>query len=72
MAEAAGKLTGRAAVCLVTRGPARPSEHRLAYRLPGGTPLVLLVGQVDRDLLGRDAFQEMDYERVFGSWPRRC
>ena len=28
---------------------------------------MLLVGQVDRDLLGRDAFQEMDYERVFGS-----
>ena len=28
---------------------------------------MLVVGQVDRELLGRDAFQEMDYGLVFGS-----
>ncbi len=68
MAEAAGKLTGRAAVCLVTRGPgASHASIALHTAYQDGTPLVLLVGQVDRDLLGRDAFQEMDYERVFGS-----
>ncbi len=37
MAEAAGKLTGRAAVCLVTRGPGatHAGTHRAAHRLPG-------------------------------------
>jgi acetolactate synthase-1/2/3 large subunit len=68
MAEAAGKLTGRAAVCLVTRGPgASHASIALHTAYQDGTPLVLLVGQVDRALLGRDAFQEMDYARVFGS-----
>ena len=68
MAEAAGKLTGRAAVCLVTRGPgASHASIGLHTAYQDGTPLILLVGQVDRELLGRDAFQEMDYERVFGS-----
>jgi acetolactate synthase-1/2/3 large subunit len=68
MAEAAGKLTGRAAVCLVTRGPgASHASIALHTAFQDGTPLVLVVGQVDRGLLGRDAFQEMDYQRVFGS-----
>ena len=68
MAEAAGKLTGRAAVCLVTRGPgASHASIALHTAYQDGTPLVLVVGQVSRGLLGRDAFQEMDYERVFGS-----
>ena len=68
MAEAAGKLTGRAAVCLVTRGPgASHASIALHTAYQDGTPLILVVGQVSRDLLGRDAFQEMDYERVFGA-----
>jgi acetolactate synthase-1/2/3 large subunit len=68
MAEAAGKLTGRAAVCLVTRGPgASHASIALHTAFQDGTPLILVVGQVDRELLGRDAFQEMDYQRVFGS-----
>jgi acetolactate synthase-1/2/3 large subunit len=68
MAEAAGKLTGRAAVCLVTRGPgASHASIALHTAYQDGTPLLLVVGQVDRELLGRDAFQEMDYGLVFGS-----
>jgi acetolactate synthase I/II/III large subunit len=68
MAEAAGKLTGRAAVCLVTRGPgASHASIALHTAYQDGTPLVLVVGQVSRNLLGRDAFQEMDYARVFGA-----
>ena len=68
MAEAAGKLTGRAAVCLVTRGPgASHASIGLHTAYQDGTPLVLIVGQVQRSLLGRDAFQEMEYERVLGS-----
>jgi acetolactate synthase I/II/III large subunit len=68
MAEAAGKATGRAAVCLVTRGPgATHASIALHTAYQDGTPLILVVGQVPRHHLGRQAFQEMDYARVFGS-----
>jgi acetolactate synthase I/II/III large subunit len=68
MAEAWGKLTGRPGVCLVTRGPgathASVGVHTAAQ---DSTPFLLLVGQVPRGMLGREAFQEMDYEAFFGS-----
>lgn len=68
MAEAAGKLTGRAAVCLVTRGPgATHAGIALHTAYQDGTPLILVVGQVARADLGRGAFQEMDYGMVFGA-----
>ena len=31
------------------------------------TPLLLLVGQIARETIGREAFQELDYRAVFGS-----
>jgi acetolactate synthase I/II/III large subunit len=68
MAEAAGKLTGRSAVCFVTRGPgATHASIALHTAYQDGTPLLLVVGQVTRAHLGRQAFQEMDYALVFGS-----
>jgi acetolactate synthase I/II/III large subunit len=67
MADAAGKLTGRPGVCLVTRAPgaahAAVGVHT-AYQ--DSTPLILLVGQVPRRFRGREAFQELDYARMFG------
>ena len=67
MADAYGKLTGRPGICLVTRAPgathAAVGVHT-AYQ--DSTPLVLLVGQVPRRHLGREAFQELDYTRMFG------
>jgi acetolactate synthase I/II/III large subunit len=66
-AEAAGKLTGRPAVCLVTRGPgAAHASIGLHTAYQDGTPMILVVGQVARAHLGRQAFQEMDYTQVFG------
>jgi acetolactate synthase-1/2/3 large subunit len=68
MAEAAGKLTGTAAVCLVTRGPGATHASIAVHTAhQDGTPLILVVGQVARRHLGRQAFQEMDFDRVFGS-----
>lgn len=68
MAEAYGKLTGRPGVCLVTRAPgatnALPGIHIASQ---DSTPMVLLVGQIQRDHRDREAFQEMDYRAVFGS-----
>ncbi|WP_394790542.1 thiamine pyrophosphate-binding protein [Rhodoferax sp.] len=68
MAEAQGKLTGRPGVCFVTRGPGATNAAagvHIAHQ--DSTPLLLFVGQVARDALGREAFQELDYSAVFGS-----
>jgi acetolactate synthase I/II/III large subunit len=67
MAEAYGKLTGRPGICLVTRGPGATHASvgvHTAYQ--DSTPMLLLVGQVARRMLGRGAFQELDYPHVFG------
>src|SRR6476646_8773665 len=67
MAEAYGKLTGRPGVALVTRGPgachAAIGVHTAAQ---DSTPMVLLVGQIARRATDREAFQEVDYRRMFG------
>jgi acetolactate synthase I/II/III large subunit len=67
MADAYGKLTGRPGVCLVTRAPgATHAAVGIHTAYQDSTPLVLLVGQVPRRHLGREAFQELDYARLFG------
>src|SRR5437764_14460062 len=67
MADAYGKLTGRPGLALVTRGPgacnASIGVHTAAQ---DSTPLILLVGQVPRAFADREAFQEIDYRRMFG------
>jgi hypothetical protein len=68
MAEAQGKLTGQPGVCFVTRGPGATNAAagvHIAHQ--DSTPLLLFVGQVARDALGREAFQELDYGAVFGT-----
>jgi acetolactate synthase-1/2/3 large subunit len=68
MAEAYGKLTGRPGICFVTRGPgatnASPAVH-IAQQ--DSTPMILFVGQIERGMREREAFQELDYRAVFGS-----
>jgi acetolactate synthase-1/2/3 large subunit len=67
MAEAYGKLTGRPGVCLVTRAPgATHAAVGVHTAFQDSTPLVMVVGQVPRRHLGREAFQELDYARMFG------
>jgi acetolactate synthase-1/2/3 large subunit len=67
-AEAYGKLTGRPGVCLVTRGPgATQAAVGVHTARQDSTPMLLLVGQVPRGFRGREAWQELDYERAFGS-----
>ena len=68
MAEAVGKLTGRPGVCFVTRGPgATNAAHGVHIAQQSSSPMILFVGQVDRAVKGRDAWQELDYAAVFGS-----
>ena len=67
MAEAAGKLTGRPGICLVTRGPgATNASAGVHIAFQDSTPMILLIGQVDRGMSEREAFQEIDYRRMFG------
>ena len=67
MAEAYGKLTGKPGVCLVTRGPgATNASAGVHIAFQDSTPMVLLVGQVGRDMMDREAFQEIDYRRMYG------
>jgi len=67
MAEAYGKLTGRPGVCLVTRGPgATNASAGIHIAMQDSTPMVVLVGQVAREMMDREAFQEIDYRRMFG------
>jgi acetolactate synthase-1/2/3 large subunit len=66
-AEAYGKLTARPGVCMVTRGPgATHAATGVHTAMQDGSPMLLLVGQVARGVRGREAFQELDYEKVFG------
>ena len=68
MAEAYGKLTGRPGIALVTRGPgASNAAIGVHTAMQDSTPMLLLVGQVDADGADREAFQEIDYRRMFGS-----
>ncbi|WP_133649661.1 thiamine pyrophosphate-binding protein [Paraburkholderia flava] len=67
MAEATGKLTGRPGVALVTRGPgATHASIGVHTAFQDSTPLILLIGQCAREHLDREAFQEIDYRRMFG------
>jgi acetolactate synthase-1/2/3 large subunit len=67
MAEAYGKLTGEPGICFVTRGPGATNASigvHTAYQ--DSTPMILFVGQVGNDFIEREAFQEIDYRRMFG------
>jgi acetolactate synthase-1/2/3 large subunit len=71
MAEAYGKLTGRPGICMVTRGPGATNAAigvHVAHQ--DSTPLILFVGQVGNDFVERDAFQEIDYRRVYGPFAK--
>ncbi len=67
MAEAQGKLTGRPGICMVTRGPgATNASAGIHIAMQDSTPLIVFVGQIERGMREREAFQEVDYRGVFG------
>lgn len=68
MAEAYGKLKGRPGVAMVTRGPgATHASIGVHTAFQDSTPMLLFVGDVGTDMIGREAFQEVDYHRMFGA-----
>ncbi|OZI19078.1 thiamine pyrophosphate-binding protein [Bordetella genomosp. 9] len=67
MAEAHGKLTGKPGICFVTRGPgATNASIGVHTARQDSTPLILFIGQVARDCMGREAWQEIDYRHMYG------
>jgi acetolactate synthase-1/2/3 large subunit len=68
MADAYGKMTGKPGICFVTRGPGATNASigvHTAYQ--DSTPMILFIGQVGNDFVEREAFQEIDYRRMFGT-----
>jgi acetolactate synthase-1/2/3 large subunit len=67
MAEAYGKLTGSPGICMVTRAPgATNASSGVHVARQDSTPMILFVGQVGRGMMDREAFQEIDFRRMFG------
>jgi len=67
MADAWGKMTGKPGIAFVTRGPgATNASVGIHTAHQDSTPLILFVGQIARDMAEREAFQEVDYRRMFG------
>ena len=60
-AEGYARVSGDVGVCIVTSGPgATNTLTGLADALMDSTPIVVIAGQVGTDVLGTDAFQEVD------------
>jgi len=67
MAEAYGKLTGEPGVLFVTRGPgATNGAVGVHTAQQDSTPMVVFIGQVPNEFAEREAFQEIDYRRMYG------
>jgi acetolactate synthase-1/2/3 large subunit len=65
-AEAYGKLTGRCAAAMVTRGPgACHGAIGVHIAQQDSTPMLLFVGQIPFAETDRESFQEVDYRRMF-------
>lgn len=66
MADTWGRLTGKPGICFVTRGPgATNASAGLHVARQDSIPMILFIGQVQRDAREREAFQEIEYRRAF-------
>lgn len=66
MADAYGKLTGTPGICFVTRGPgATNAAAGVHVAHQDSTSMILFIGQVNSHVAEREAFQEIDYRRMF-------
>src|ERR1700688_4581080 len=65
MAVADGRLRNRAGCCIVSRGPGLSNSMvSLHSAFHDATPVIMLVGQVERKDFGRGALQEQNYSRL--------
>src|ERR1700684_1460147 len=67
MAEAYGKLTGRPGIVFASRGPgATNAAAGIHIAFQDASPVIMVIGQIDRATQEREAFQEIDYRRMYG------
>ena len=68
MAVADGRLTGLPGVAMVSRGPGASNASIAVHTAQqDAVPMILLVGQIPKRDLRKEAFQEIDYSKMFGS-----
>ncbi len=68
MAVADGRITGRPGVAMVSRGPGASNAAIAVHTAQqDAVPMILLVGQIPKKDLRREAFQEINYHDMFGS-----
>ncbi len=68
MACADGRLTRRPGVVMVSRGPGASNAAIAVHTAQqDAIPLILVVGQIPKADLRREAFQEIDYQMMYGS-----
>lgn len=76
MAVADGRLTRRPGVALVSRGPGASNAAIAVHTAQqDAVPMILIIGQIAARDLRREAFQEIDYQKMFGSiakWVFEC
>jgi|SRR5699024_2306749 len=66
MAESYAKSSGNVGVCMATRGPGATNlSIGIHTAKQDSTPLVALIGQVERTAKNKEAFQEIDYVSFF-------
>ncbi|WP_342051625.1 MULTISPECIES: thiamine pyrophosphate-dependent enzyme [unclassified Cupriavidus] len=68
MACADGRLTKRPGVVMVSRGPGATNASIGVHNAQqDAIPLILVIGQIPKADLRKEAFQEIDYQRMYGS-----
>ena len=76
MAVADGRLSRRPGVALVSRGPGASNATIAVHTAQqDAVGMILLIGQIAEKDLRREAFQEIDYQQMFGSiakWVFEC
>ncbi|MBB3963438.1 thiamine pyrophosphate-binding protein [Rhizobium metallidurans] len=71
MADAWGRLTGEPGICMVTRGPgAANATAGLHISRQDSVPMILFIGQVQRDAREREAFQEVEFRRALTEYAK--
>lgn len=66
MAVADGRLSGKPGVAMVSRGPGATNASIAVHTAQqDAVPMILLIGQIPKKDLRREAFQEIDYQKVF-------
>ena len=67
MAAADGTMTGRPGIAFATRGPgATNASIGVHVAMQDSQPMILFIGDVDREMRGREGFQEIDFPAMFG------